>query len=68
MSRIVPVNGFLFLTEAEHPRNNTVCQIMDKAGASDVEILENGPAFKVRFGDGEEMVVFSSELRPWYPT
>lgn len=61
------VQGYIFQSVADDPRNGNVCQIEERANASDHEVLENGPAFKVRFGDGEADIVFSNELRPWYP-
>lgn len=61
------VQGFKF-DSADDPRNGNICRIISRSEASDHEILENGPAFLVRFGDGSTDVVFSSELSPWYPT
>lgn len=61
------VQGYRF-DSADDPRNGNICKILTRSEASDHEVLENGPAFLVRFGDGSTDVVFSSELSPWYPT
>lgn len=62
------VQGYVFDTASDDKRNGYVCQIVERAKASDHEVLENGPAFTVKFGDGSTDVVFSSELSPWYPS
>lgn len=69
-----PVQGYTFDTMAEgeipDAYNRNVCQIVRRAQgteASEVEMLEHGPAFWVKFGDGHEMVAHASELSPWYP-
>jgi biotin operon repressor len=62
------VQGYMFDTAADDKRNGNICQIVERANASDAEVLENGPAFTVKFGDGTTDVVFSSELSPWYPS
>lgn len=61
------VQGYVFQSIAEHPRNGDVCQILNRAG-TDVEQLDRGPGFNIRFGDSEEMLAYSDELSPWYPT
>lgn len=64
------IAGYLYDSHGglEHDdRNNTVCQIVGRAG-TDNEQMEYGPAFLVRFGDGVEIVAYSIELNPWYPT
>lgn len=63
------IQGYLFETEdLDHPRNNTVCQILRRAQIGDAWLLDLGCAFQVIFGDGESIVAYGSELRPWYPT
>jgi hypothetical protein len=64
--RVDPVQGYTFLTDAPNPRNGDVCKIIARVEAPDV--LDAGPAFRVRFGDGEEDVAYAYELRPWFPT
>ena len=52
-------------------RNGDVCQMVRRAREGDVhlqELLDLGPAFIVRFGDGHETVAFGVELNPWFPT
>lgn len=64
-----PVQGFVFetVTGSEYEdRNDTVCQIRRRTEGD--ETLQFGPAFEVEFGDGEKIVAYSSELRPWYQT
>lgn len=70
------VQGFLFESVAEHgsdlgARNDTVCKIVRRASyveASEHDVLDQGPAFLVRFSDGHEEIAYAHELSPWYPT
>lgn len=66
------VQGYVFESVSDEApdadRNNTICKIVSRAKVSEHELMEYGPAFKVKFGDGYEMVAYSSELHPWYPT
>lgn len=71
MSHSDVVRGYMFISVGEVgvDRNETICQIIGRdTEISDNEVVENGPAFRVRFGDGHVLTAFSSELHPWYPT
>jgi hypothetical protein len=70
-----PVQGFTFescLEDGElSTRNGDICQVVRRASeheATDNEVLNLGPAFRVRFGDGKEETAYAQELSPWYPT
>lgn len=63
------VQGYIFQTVEESSlseRNGTICKIIGRGGG-DALILEQGPLFRVKFGDGVEEIVSSDELRPWFP-
>ncbi len=66
------VQGFSYDSVSDdEPDNGLICQIVGRTGpldASEQEILDLGPAFLVRFGDGHERTAYACELRPWYPT
>lgn len=69
------VQGFTFDSVAEDGElstyNGNICQIVRRASATEAsenEVLDYGPAFVVRFGDGKEDTAYASELSPWYPT
>lgn len=62
------VQGFMFRTVEDDPDNDSICRIVRRAEASDQEVIEMGPAFLVRFGDGHQRVAYAMELSPWYPT
>lgn len=61
------IDGFLYWSEADVGRNETVCKLIARARFTD-----NGfgiePTFKVRFSDGFERDVLAQQLTPWYPT
>jgi hypothetical protein len=59
------VTGYIFRSDADVPHNERICQIISRA-EPDAETLE--PAFNVRFSNGQEMIAWGSELRPWYPS
>ena len=63
-----PVQGCIFdsVGDEHQKRNNTVCQILERAEGE--HLLEFGPAFLVEFGDLEQIIAYSSELSPWYQT
>lgn len=62
------VQGYEFQSVEDHPRNGTICQIIRRAAVSDVERLDMGASFTVRFGDGSVETAYGSELHPWYPS
>lgn len=65
---IVPVQGYTYWSIVDgDPRNDTICQIIERADVRGADVMEYGPAFRVRFGDGHTTTAYSSELRPWYP-
>lgn len=60
------VVGYLYDADDDPVRHLTVCKIVARA-ETPVPDFEY-PAFRVRFGDGHERVVYASELSPWFPT
>jgi hypothetical protein len=62
------VQGFLYMSGASDELDGSIVKIVGRAKVSDEQVLENGPEFVIRFGDGLEMDAFASELSPWYPT
>jgi len=60
------VAGFLYRSETDSYRNETVVEIVARARMKD-EGFGVEPAFKVRFADGKTKVALSQELTPWYP-
>lgn len=63
------VQGYMFNTIADgslSDRNETVCQIIGRV-TEEGSLMENGPMFKIRFGDGHEDTATASELNPWWP-
>lgn len=65
------VQGFMYDNEGteEHKQHNqTICQIIGKGDANDYELMEYGPAFLVKFGNGDVITAFARELHPYYPT
>src|SRR5690348_2560091 len=63
------VKGYMFNTVDGSniaDRNETVCQIIGRV-EEEGSLMENGPMFKVKFGDGHEDVALASELSPWWP-
>lgn len=63
-----PVQGFTYTSIVDgDTRNGTICHIIGRATVSDVEVLEMGPAFEVKFGDGTQVTAYAEELHPWYP-
>lgn len=61
------VQGYEFQSVEGHERNGTICKIKARAQASESDVIDMGPAFRVEFGDGTVMTAYSSELHPWYP-
>lgn len=61
-----PVAGYLYASDADHERNETVCVIVGRANLSNGFGIE--PAFVVRFADGCLRDVLAQQLSPWYPT
>ncbi len=66
------VQGYLYdgVSDEYAERNNTVCRIVARVEGDDIaqDLMDNGPAFLVEFGDQFQMVAYSSELHPWYQT
>lgn len=63
------VQGFTFTTVEEHEladRNGTICQIIGRVEEHG-SLLESGPVFRIRFGDGFETNALAAELSPWFP-
>jgi hypothetical protein len=44
-----------------------VCQITGRV-TEDVSLMEQGPMFRIVFGDGHTEIATAAELRPWFPT
>lgn len=60
------ITGYLYRnTESEF--NECVCQLVSRVKESGT-LMEQGPSFKVKFGDGTEKVVSGYELSPWFAT
>lgn len=62
------VQGFTFMSGYDHERDGNIVKIIGRVKADDDQVLEHGPEFLIRFGDGFEMEAMASELSPWYPT
>jgi hypothetical protein len=60
------VTGYLYRSDAQPDRSNTVCAIIDRA-YDPIHSDGDEPTFIVRFADGYERVVRADALRPWYP-
>jgi hypothetical protein len=60
------VVGYLYRSDAQPERNETVCSIIDRA-YDPIHSDGDEPTFIVRFADGYERVVRADALRPWYP-
>jgi hypothetical protein len=64
------VQGYLFRSEGPFEyRSDTVCKIIARVTDADGELLGDGPAFWVTFGDAPEKKYFAygHELSPWFP-
>jgi len=64
------IQGYLFRSEGPfHERSNTVCKIDRRADEREGELLSQGPAFWVTFGDDPDTNYFAygHELSPWFP-
>lgn len=61
-----PVQGYKFSSEGD-PRNGTICKIVSRV-EEEGSLLEQGPMFEIKFGDGETMTASGYELSPWFPT
>ena len=61
------VVGFLYHSDSDYARNETVCQIIER-----VEMADEGfgiePSFRIRFADGAELEALGQQLSPWFPT
>lgn len=60
------VQGYLYCSTEDDPRRNTVCQIVGRVTAEG-SLRENGPMFKVQFGDGKVLSACADDLKPWFP-
>jgi hypothetical protein len=60
------VQGYLFRSD-DDPRDRNICQIVGRCDAEG-SLLEQGPMFSVKFGDGSTGTAAGYELQPWFPT
>lgn len=64
------VQAFLFRSEGPYSeRDNTVCKIHSRATEFTGDLLGEGPAFWVEFGDDPDNLYLAHgyELSPWFP-
>lgn len=66
-SHVVQAYIWVNPVDPDDPRSDTVCKILARSG-SDAMVRNEGPMFRVLFGDGIIMDVPGDELSPWYPT
>lgn len=60
------VQGYIFKCD-DDPRDGNIVQIVGRCGAEG-SLLEQGPVFRVKFGDGSTDTASCYELQPWFPT
>lgn len=63
------VQGFTFHPQGDgdvEDRTGTVCQIIGRV-TEDESLREQGPMFRIKFGDGAIEIATAMELRPWFP-
>ncbi len=60
------VQGYLYRSTDDDPRHDTVCQIVGRV-QEEGSLRENGPMFRVKFGDGVILTACGDDLKPWFP-
>ena len=59
-----PVQGYKFSSPGDE-HHECICKIVSRV-EEEGSLLEQGPMFKVKFGDGKVVAASGEELSPWF--